>query len=63
MSAHGDNATIGSSPYYFRHTTRESAKPQDDRTTPRQNGYVPSSLSSLNRNLILEQSIRYLFEY
>ncbi|TGZ36953.1 Uncharacterized protein DBV15_10238 [Temnothorax longispinosus] len=31
MSAHGDNVTIGSSPYYFRHTTRESsARPQDD---------------------------------
>ncbi|XP_071631410.1 uncharacterized protein [Temnothorax longispinosus] len=38
MSAHGDNVTIGSSPYYFRHTTRESsARPQDDSVTQKQN--------------------------
>ncbi|KYM81880.1 hypothetical protein ALC53_07672 [Atta colombica] len=36
MSAHGDNVTIGSSPYYFRHP-RESAKAQDDRVTSGQN--------------------------
>ncbi|XP_011684990.1 PREDICTED: uncharacterized protein LOC105448229 [Wasmannia auropunctata] len=37
MSAHGNDATIDSSPYYFRRTTRESVKPQDDRATPSQN--------------------------
>ncbi|XP_012536387.1 uncharacterized protein LOC105836711 [Monomorium pharaonis] len=33
MSSHGDNAMIGSSPYYFRQTTRKLTKLQDDYVT------------------------------
>ncbi|KYM96393.1 hypothetical protein ALC62_13045 [Cyphomyrmex costatus] len=57
MSTHGDNVTIGSSPYYFRYP-RESVKAQNGRKTSRQNADDKPSLKLPVENNIIRATHR-----